>query len=159
LGSGADFLGLFQKFYDDIKREERLPTLEYDDIVLINQDHEESGKKIYTRTHLLGISNVKRIGMLKDCHAFMYLEGTTIRHVIAMWDDNNQQYNKISVYGEIELFRITDFDGEKEVVFSSPSRNPDLPVTPVESGRALYEQIKENKLTVIFGAEGDVKNS
>jgi hypothetical protein len=88
-----------------------MPTLEYDDVVLINQDSQVSERNIYTRTYLLGISNVKRIGMVKDCHAFMYLEGTTIRHVIAMWNDNKQQYTKISVYSEIELFTISDFYG------------------------------------------------
>lgn len=157
LGSGADFLGLFQKFYDDIKKEEKMPTLEYDDVVLISRDYEEYGKKVHEKTYLLGISNIKKVGMVKDCHAFMYVEGTPLRHIIAMWNDNKQQYNKISVYDEIELFKATNVLDEKEIVFLSSSRDIDLPSTPVERARISYEQIKDNKLTVIFGAEGDVK--
>ncbi|HET7345193.1 MAG TPA: hypothetical protein VFJ05_04915 [Nitrososphaeraceae archaeon] len=95
--------------------------------------------------------------MVKQCHVFMYVEGTTFRHFIAMWNDNKQQYNQISVYGEIDLFRTTDIFGEKQVVFLSPSHDIHLPSTPVEKIRIPYEQIKENKLTVIFGVEGDVK--
>jgi hypothetical protein len=158
-GSGADFLGLLNQWYNNLQQEKKTPTLEYDDIVEISYDYlGHNSKEIHSRQYLLGISNIRKVGIVNRCHAFLYLEGNSdVRHVHVLWFHSNEPYYDLSVYGEIELFRTTDLFGGKRVFFHPRQLNvkPNI----IEENTIPYEQIKDKKLTIIVAADnGNMPN-
>jgi hypothetical protein len=158
-GSGADLMGLLRDWLKEMREEENTPTFEYDDLVKIPDSRETYGTKYKHNTYLLGISNVRRRGIADDCHAFLYLEGSRIvRNLKGRWSGEYQtEYMKIGIYGEMELFVITDFNGKDEVVFhtippSLPESIDSESVSP-EICRLTFEENNKKKLTVIFGSK------
>jgi hypothetical protein len=157
-GSGSDLMGLLKDWIKDMRQEESIPRFEYDDIVKIPDPRETFGRKYQFDTYLIGISNVRRRGMAEDCHAFLYLDGSRIvRNLRGRWSGQYRtEFMKISIYGEMELFVVTDSNGDDEVIFYTIP--PSLPesidgaVIP-EVCRLPYDKNKKKKLTVIFGSK------
>jgi hypothetical protein len=104
------------------------------------------------RLYVLGVLNISKIGVLTNCHAFLYLEGVLhIRHVITRWYHSQQQYYNLNVYEEAELFRITDLWGSKRVFFHSRQTISEY-VIP-KANTIPYDQIRGKKLTAMFAAD------
>lgn len=133
IGSGSDILGLLRDMYKDQQEAKRKPTLALGNI-LVTENKLGIGRKYNEITYSIRVSIFSGEGIVDDCHLYLDIKGTKIRHYPTVWNDSNIRYMPISEFEDVKLFLVSDYSGKQELVFSSISLNPNIEY-PIRSER------------------------
>ena len=153
VGSGTDILGLLRDMYRDNQEAKRKPTIALDNIsVAENTENKlEIGRKYSENTYSIRVSIISGEGIVDDCHLYLDIKGTKIRHFPTVWDDSNIRYMPISEFEDAKLFSVSDYYGKKELVFWSISLNPNIEY-PIRSERIPYEEMIDKEMIITVRA-------
>lgn len=67
-------------------------------------------------TYCLRVQNRRRNGRGESCEGRIKVTGTDVDHS-TVWADNNQRYIPISLVADLLLFRVSELNNEREIVF------------------------------------------
>jgi hypothetical protein len=150
IGSGTDMVGLFRDMYRDRKKEQEKPILSLEEIFVTRQHLVIEGGYNYD-TYSIKISIVKGAGIVDDCHVYLEMKGTKIRHFPTVWTDNDMRYMPISDFEYAKLFTMTDKSGKKELIFWFGSLNPS-PGNPTQRETIPLDDIIQNEIIITLRA-------
>ena len=150
IGSGTDILGLLRDIYRDRRDEEKKPTLALDEISVTRQ-HLNISKEYNQDTYSIRVSIISGEGMVDDCHVYLDIKGTKIRHFPTVWTDSDIKYMPISNFEDAKLFTMTDHSGKKELTFWFSSSNPS-PENPAQRAIISLEDVIERNMTITLRA-------
>ena len=153
VGSGTDILGLLRDMYRDNQEAKRKPTIALDNISVAEntENRAEIGRKYSENTYSIRVSIISGEGIVDDCHLYLDIKGTKIRHFPTVWDDSNIRYMPISEFEDAKLFSVSDYYGKKELVFWSISLNPNIEY-PIRSERIPYEEMIDKEMIITVRA-------
>lgn len=150
IGSGSDILGLLRDMYKDQQEAKRKPTLALENI-LVTVNKLEIGRKYNEDTYSVRVSIFSGEGIVDDCHLYLDIRGTKIRHFPTVWVDSNIRDMRISEFEDAKLFSVRDGDGKKELVFWSTSLSP-LIEYPIRTETIPFEEMIDKEVTITVRA-------
>jgi hypothetical protein len=157
IGSGTDIMGLLREMWKEKQEEKRKPTLTFDDIS-VQKRVLESGKRYNQDTYSIRVSIVTGVGIVDDCHLYLDVKGTPIRHFPTVWTDSDIRYMPISEFEDAKLFTMSDYSGKKELTFWSRSLNPNEYPTRTET-IVLEEIIDKEMILTLRTRNGNLPES
>jgi hypothetical protein len=154
IGSGTDIMGLLRDMYRESQEEKRKPTLAFGDIS-VQKRVLESGKTYNQDTYSIRVSIATGEGIVDDCHLYLDIKGTPIRHFPTVWTDSAIRYMPISEFEDAKLFTMSDYYGKKELIFSSQSLNP-TEYPPRSKNVSLEEIIDKDMIITLRVRNGNI---
>jgi hypothetical protein len=150
VGSGSDILGLLRDMYKDSQEAKRKPTLGLGDILVVEKKLEK-GRNYNEHIYTIRTSILRGEGIVDDCHLYLDIKGTKIRHFPTVWMDSNARYMPISEFEDARLFSISDYSGKQELVFWSTPLNPSIEY-PIRAESVPLDEMLDKELTVTVRA-------
>jgi hypothetical protein len=114
IGAGIAILKMIIDWY-------RENVLKYGGLVVKQQPYSSKGKDINYPAYYLRIKRTRGRGRAENCDGFVTIEETEINRN-SMWE-GGLQYIPISIQGDLKLFEIHEYDGNKDLVFRSNPAN------------------------------------